>query len=78
MITATQILIDIEFAEDNIQEFIGHSGGAGIAPMLRYVAAINPDVDREVFIAAAVSKGYKATTAKTCFYVGRKWARDNS
>lgn len=67
------IITEIEFAESQAHEFKGY-----IAPMLRFVVAVNPEVDRDLFVAACVEKGYHAATAKQCFYIGRKWAIDNS
>lgn len=63
---------DIKFAEQDLGvEF------KGVAPMLRYVAAINPQATRQEFIQACVAAGYKANTATNRFYESRKaWIQD--
>jgi len=79
----TQIATDIEFAQESLDEFAigansGQRQGSGIAPMLRYVAGLNEHAACADFVHVAVEYGYNPSTAKTCFYVGRKWMRDNS
>lgn len=61
---------DIQFAEAS-GEFTSR------APLLRYVAAINPEATVSEFMAAAESAGYNPKTAATCFYASRKFDRDN-
>lgn len=63
---------DIKFAEEALWvEF------KGVAPMLRYVAAINPQATRQEFVEACVAAGYKANTATNRFYESRKaWIQD--
>lgn len=63
---------DIKFAEQDLGvEF------KGVAPMLRYVAAINPQATRQEFIQACVEAGYKAHTAANRFHESRKaWIQD--
>ena len=61
---------DIQFAEAS-GEFTSR------APLLRYVAAINPEATVSEFMAAAESAGYNRKTAATCFYASRKFDRDN-
>ena len=61
---------DIRFAEAS-GEFTSR------APLLRYVAAINPEATVSEFMSAAESAGYNPKTAVTCFYASRKFDRDN-
>ena len=57
---------DIKFAEESLgTEF------KSVSPILRYVAAINPDATRQEFIAACVAAGYKANTAGNRFHESR-------
>jgi len=63
---------DIKFAEQDLGvEF------KGVAPMLRYVAAINPQATRQEFIQACAEAGYKANTATNRFHESRSFDRDN-
>lgn len=64
------LIADIQFAEAS-GEFTSR------APMLRYVAAINPEANVSEFVAAAESAGYNPNTAATCFYASHKFDRDN-
>ena len=43
------------------------------APLLRYVAAINPEATRSQFVEAAVSAGYTQATASKQFYESRRF-----
>lgn len=61
---------DIRFAQES-GEF------TRTAPLLRYVAAINPEATVSEFMAAAEVAGYNPKTAATCFYASRKFDRDN-
>lgn len=61
---------DIQFAEAS-GEFTSR------APLLRYVAAINPEATVSEFVVAAESAGYNPKTAATCFYASRKFDREN-
>ena len=61
---------DIRFAEAS-GEFTSR------APMLRYVAAINPEATISEFVVAAEAAGYNPNTAATCFYASRKFDREN-
>lgn len=66
------IVEDIKFAEEAIgTEF------KGVAPMLRYVAAINHQATRQEFIQACVAAGYRANTAANRFHESRTFDRDN-
>lgn len=65
------IVEDIRFAEQDVGvEF------KGVAPMLRYVAAINPQATRQEFIQACVAAGYRANTAANRFHESRTFDRD--
>ena len=44
------------------------------APTLRYVAAINPELTKKEFVAAAVRNGYLASTAAIQFAQSRKFS----
>lgn len=72
--TIKQIISDIQFGFDHLDEIVpaNRRQGAGIAPVLRYAAALNADVDVKDFVAAAEELGLHPATAKTCFYKGRK------
>ena len=61
---------DIQFAEAS-GEFTSR------APLLRYVAAINPEATISEFVVAAETAGYNPNTAATCFYASRKFDREN-
>lgn len=45
--------------------------GTRIAPMLRTVAALNPQASRAEFVEACVAAGYEAATATRCFSASR-------
>lgn len=64
------LVADIRFAEDS-GEFTSR------APLLRYVAAINPEATISEFVVAAEAAGYSPKTAATCFYASRKFDREN-
>lgn len=66
----TNIQADIKFALE-CEEF------TRIAPMLRYVAAINPDATKKEFIEAAVELNYNPTTAAIQFAQSRKFDCDS-
>ena len=64
------LIADIQFAEAS-------GGFTSRAPLLRYVAAINPEANVSESVAAAESAGYNPNTAATCFYASRKFDREN-
>lgn len=64
---------DIEFARES-GEFLWR-GQPRIAPMLRYVAAINPRATRKAFVKVAVRMGYHPNTAAKQFAESRKFDR---
>jgi len=66
----SRIMLDIRFAEQD-PEF------ASDAPMLRYVAAINPDASRTEFVEAAVACGYRANSAGNRFRESRQFDANN-
>lgn len=66
----TQIVDDILFSQQ-CEEF------TQIAPMLRYVAALNPDASKKEFVAAAVEVGYNPTTAAIQFAQSRRFDCDS-
>lgn len=47
------------------------------APTLRYVAAINPELTKKEFVAAAVRAGYLAATAAIQFAQSRKFSLES-
>ena len=67
----SRIMLDIRFAEDS-----GEFGTS--APLLRYVAALNPDATRQQFVDAAESCGYKRNTAANRFRESRKFDEENA
>lgn len=62
---------DIKFAKES-GEF------SSTAPMLRYVAAINPQATRQEFIDACVAAGFRANSSGNRFYESRCFDRDNN
>lgn len=66
-----QIIEDIRFAEQS-GEF------DSMAPLLRYVVAINPDASRTEFVEAAVACGYKANSAGNRFRESRAFDEENA
>jgi hypothetical protein len=61
-----QIISDFEFAENNSQELKNQ------AQVLRYVAALNPDIDVNFFVGVAVEVGYNKGSARNRFNESRK------
>lgn len=59
--------------------FAAESGEFGhqAAPLLRYVAAINPKASKAEFVAAAVAAGYPAHAAGARFGESRKFDRES-
>ena len=70
MQTQSTIAADFEFAATS-GEF------SNAATLLRYVAAINPDLTRAEFVAAAVAAGYAANSSANRFRESRKFDLQN-
>lgn len=66
----TRLLDDLKFATES-GEFTSN------APLLRYVAAINPEATCTEFVAACVEFGLKANTAANRFRESRKFDAEN-
>lgn len=62
---------DIKFAQES-GEF------SSTAPMLRYVAALNPQATRQEFVEACVAAGFRANSSGNRFYESRCFDRDNN
>lgn len=68
---------DFEFALQHPEEFASKNGGSK-SPMLRYVAALNPEVSKKEFVEAAEQFGFNATTAGIQFKASRKFDIENN
>lgn len=69
-VAEARLLADIDFA-------IKSGEFASVAPMLRYVAAINPEVTCQQFVSACVAKGFRANSAANRFRESRKFDAEN-
>lgn len=68
----TNLRNDFEFALQHPEEFTSKNGGSK-SPMLRYVAALNPEATRKEFVATAVEFGFHKTTATIQFEASRNF-----
>jgi hypothetical protein len=66
-VTVSSIQADFWFAKECTDDF------KHISPLLRYVAAINPDATKKEFIEAAVREGYNPNTASIQFVQSRQF-----
>lgn len=67
-----QMINDFEFALQHPEEFKSKNGGSK-SPMLRYVAAMNPEATKKEFVAAMIQCGINASTAAIQFLASRKF-----
>ena len=72
-----QLKSDFDFALEDTSEFVSKNGGWR-APLLRYVAALNPEATSKEFVAAAIKKGFNAATAYIQFQASRKFDLQNN
>lgn len=73
----SQLIADFEFAMGCQDEFKSRNGGF-MAPLLRYVAAINPECSKKEFVAAMTKCGVNPNTAAIQFTASRKFDLDNN
>ena len=71
-----QLQADFEFCQECPEEFRSRNGGT-LAPMLRTVAALNPEASKEEFIRAMVDCGVHKNTAAIQYRASRKFDAEN-
>lgn len=67
-----QLIADMNFAKENADEF-----GYRLCPMLRYVAALNPEATKTEFVEAMIQFGVNTKTAAIQYAASRKFDREN-
>lgn len=72
MTTIEQLKDDMRFALENEEEF-----KYSICPMLRYVAALNPEATKKEFIEAMIHFEVNPKTAAIQFWTSRKFDKKN-